>query len=87
MSRQKRSGPFVRTEHLRQIQVTQRDHHRARSWAIWAALAAVVTLVWPSIMTFGVFILVFIRLGFILWRWADAMERRSEWRNRLAQTR
>ena len=76
---------YARTETLRRKLVTQRDHLRARDWLCWFLLAAAVVIGWPSIMTVVLFIGAFGRLAYVLWRWVDAQERRTTWRNSLGK--
>jgi hypothetical protein len=76
------SFKYARTAHLRKVMVTQRDHIRSRNWCLIVVVLASMTLVLPSIMTL-LFIGAFFRLAYVLWRWSDALERRTEWRNSL----
>jgi len=78
------SFDYARTAHLRQVMVTQRDHLRCRNWCLIVVVLASMTLVLPSIMTI-LFIGAFGRLAYVLWRWVDAQERRTTWRNSLGK--
>lgn len=78
------SFDYARTDRLRKVLVTQRDHLRCRNWCLIVVVLASMTLVLPSIMTL-LFIGAFCRLAYLLWRWSDARERRTAWRNSLGK--
>jgi Flp pilus assembly protein TadB len=75
---------YTRSHSLRLKMSTQWDHIRARNWLAWFLLSAAVAAGWPSITTVALFVLVGMRLGYVLLRWFDTMRRRAKWRNQFA---